>query len=218
MFQDRTDAGRKLAAMVSRLAKESPVVLALPRGGVPVAYEVAKQLGAPLDVWIVRKLGAPLQPEYGIGAIGEGGTCYVDWADAAEAGATRAYVNALVERETAELQRRMRVYRGTRPRVDVRGRTVLLVDDGIATGRTVRAALADLRKLSPKRIVLATPVAANESLRELEGLADEVVCVEPTDALFAIGEWYADFRQTSDEEVSRLLEASSHVPPGAPAR
>ena len=186
-------------------------MLALPRGGVPVGYEVARALNAPLDVWIVRKLAAPFQPEYAIGAIGEGGTCYVDWADAAEAGATRAYVDAVVKRETVELKRRMRAYRGDRPRLDPRGRTIILVDDGIATGRSVRAALNDLRSLKPKKLVLATPVAANATLRELGARADEVVCVDPSDALFAIGEWYFDFRQTSDEEVARLLEASPHI-------
>ncbi|MBS2031453.1 MAG: phosphoribosyltransferase [Deltaproteobacteria bacterium] len=216
MFRDRKDAGRQLAARLGHLAKEAPLVLALPRGGVPVGYEVARALNAPLDVWIVRKLGAPFQQEYAIGAIGEGGTCYVDWPDAAEAGATRAYVDALVKRETLELQRRMRAYRGDRPRVDPRGRTVILVDDGIATGRSVRAALSDLRSLKPKKLVLATPVAPNASLRELAALADEVVCVDPTDALFAIGEWYFDFSQTTDEEVARLLDASPRIPESLP--
>ena len=215
MFRNRQEAGRQLAALLGHLAKESPVVLALPRGGVPVGAEVARALHVPLDVWIVRKLGAPHQPEYGIGAIGEGGTCYIDWEAAAEAGATRSYIAALMQRETLELERRVRTYRGTRDRVDPRGRTVILVDDGIATGRTVRAALNDLRSLGPKKLELATPVGATASLRGLAPLADEVVCVESSDALFAIGEWYFDFRQTSDEEVAELL--GSAVVLGAPS-
>jgi putative phosphoribosyl transferase len=214
-FRDREEAGRELAALLGRYRDEQPLVLGLPRGGVPVAEQVARALGAPLDVFLVRKLGAPFQPELGIGALAEGGVLVLD-ERAARLGIDPAAVEAVRVREAAELERRVRAFRGGRPPPPVAGRTVIVVDDGIATGVTVRAAVRALRQLGAGRVVVATPVAAPESLALIEGEADEVVVVEAPDDLWAIGAWYADFRQLSDEEVMAGLDRARAA--GAAAR
>jgi putative phosphoribosyl transferase len=213
-FRDREDAGRQLAARLAAYREEEPVVLALPRGGVPVAFEVARALGAPLDVLVARKLGAPMNPEYALGAIAEGGALVVDRDAVAEADVSEAELAGLVERERAELSRRVRAYRGDRPIPDVAGRTAILVDDGIATGRTATAALRSLRARRPRRLVLATPVAAADTAAALRREVDELVCLREPEHFFAVGSWYEHFGQTTDDEVRDLLERSQRGRPG----
>lgn len=218
MFQDRTDAGRQLATAVSRFRDESPIVVALPRGGVPVAYEVARALSAPLDVLVARKLGAPGHPELGIGAIAQGGALYLNAALVARTGATEAYLRHVAREESAEMARRLRVYRGDRAPLDVKGRTVILVDDGLATGATTRAAVRALRQLSPRAIVLAVPVCAAETATALRAEVDELVSLLTPEDFYAVGAWYRDFDQTSDAEVVALLGRATQGAPDAAAR
>jgi putative phosphoribosyl transferase len=184
------------------------VVLALPRGGVPVAFEVARALEAPLDVIVVRKLGVPLQPELGMGAIGEGGARVLNAVVVRDAGVSSEQIAAIERTERAELARRVRRFRGARERLSVAGRTAIIVDDGIATGSTARAACRVARAQGASHVVLAVPVAPPESLESLRHDADEVVCVETPEYFFAIGQWYADFSQTPDDEVVALLEST----------
>lgn len=182
------------------------MVLGLPRGGVPVAFEVARALGAPLEVLVARKLGAPGNPEYALGAIAEGGALVLDDAAVAETGAGEAELAGLLEQETAELARRVRAYRGDRPLPPMAGRTAILVDDGIATGRTALAAIRALRRLEPRRLVLAAPVAAAQTAASLRREVDELVCLVEPEVFFAVGSWYERFGQTSDDEVRDLLD------------
>lgn len=205
-FLDRREAGRLLGAALARLKLDNPVVLALPRGGVPVGYEVAKQLGAPLDILLVRKIGAPGHEEYGIGALVDGASpqVVIDEAAARITGADKAYIDRIVARELAELERRRAAYR-TRPPEDLAGRVVVLVDDGIATGGTVRAAVKGLKQSGARRVVLAVPVAPADTLRELKALCDEVVCLITPEPFYAVGAHYRDFDQTTDEEVIHFL-------------
>jgi putative phosphoribosyl transferase len=212
VFHDRRDAGRLLAAHLRSLAIESPIVIALPRGGVPVAYEVARLLGAPLDIGLVRKLGAPGHPELGIGAMGEDGTIIVDRATVAALGVTGRQLQAVVDRESAELERRRRLYRGDLPAVDVTDRTVILVDDGLATGVTAVAAARVLRARGAARVVIAVPVCPAGSHDRLAGEFDDVVCLETPTRLGGVGAWYEDFTQTPDREVVALLRASRVQP------
>lgn len=206
VFRDREQAGRLLAAALGGYRGQDVVVLALPRGGVPVAAPIAQALDAPLDVFLVRKLGAPLHPELGMGAITEGGVQVLDEAIVRLVGASPDQIARVVTREQAELLRRSERYRDGRPLPDVRGRTVVLVDDGIATGGTARAALRDLRRRGPSRLVLATPVGARDARDALRGECDELVCLETPTWFHAIGEWYEDFRQLTDAEVLVWLE------------
>lgn len=208
-FHDRTDAGRQLAARLGKYAgRPDVVVLALPRGGVPVAFEVASALGAPLDVLVVRKLGVPGQEELAMGAIASGGTRAMNDDVLRTLVIDAATIERVAARARAELERREHAYRGDRELVAVEGRTVILVDDGIATGATVRAAVRALRQRHPARVVIATPVAAPESIALLRPEADEIVCLATPYPMLAIGIWYRDFGQTTDEEVVRLLERS----------
>jgi putative phosphoribosyl transferase len=207
-FVDRADAGRQLAARLEHLRGTHPVVLALPRGGVPVAFEVARALDAPFDVIVVRKLGVPFQPELGMGAIGEDGARVLNAAVVREAGVSSEQVAAVEQTERVELERRVRRFRGTRERLSVAGRTVIIIDDGIATGSTARAACRVARFQGAARVVLAVPVAPPESLESLRHDADEVVCIETPGHFFAIGQWYGDFSQTPDDEVVALLESA----------
>lgn len=207
-FEDRQDGGRKLAELLGGLRKEQPLVLGLPRGGVPVAYEVARALGAPLDVLVARKLGAPGMPEYGIGAIAEGGAVYISAEAVRDVGLGPDEISAIAERESGELLRRVHLYRGDRPLPDMQGRTVILVDDGIATGGTARAAVRAVRQHRPARLVLATPVLAFQTLAELLAEVDELVYVDAPEDFIAVGVWYRHFSQTTDREVIECLERS----------
>ncbi|AOT61696.1 Putative phosphoribosyl transferase [Streptomyces rubrolavendulae] len=214
-FTDRAAAGRELAEALRGLRRDHPVVLGLPRGGVPVAAEVASVLGAPLDVLVVRKLGVPSRPELGFGAIGEGGVRIVNDAVVRAAG-VGAEARARVEEAEREvlLERALR-YRRDRPGVPLRGRTALLVDDGIATGSTALAACRVARAQGAARVVVAVPVAPPEALALLRREADEVVCLSSPEWFGSVGQWYDDFAQTSDEEVTRLL--ARHAPPPSPS-
>jgi len=213
-FADRRDAGRELAVAVGYLRAEQPVVLGLPRGGVVVAREVAAALAAPLDVVIVRKLGAPEQPEYAVGAIGEEGIVLVDDA-VIQALGLRGALPSLIQRERHELERRTARYRGGRPPAEFRGRTVVLVDDGVATGSTARVAAEVTRLRGARRIVLAVPVGPPDVAERFASVVDEVVCLVRPRGFHAVGAAYDSFDATSDEEVEEILQAAS--PPGAPA-
>jgi putative phosphoribosyl transferase len=204
-FRDRHEAGRLLGERLAELRSERPVVLALPRGGVPVAAEVARALDAPLDVIVVRKLGVPFQPEVGFGAIGEGGVRLFDADLIRRARITEREVAEVEARERAELERRVRLYRGDHPPLPVAGRTVVIVDDGLATGGSARAAVQVVRAQGASRIVLAVPVAPPETVRQLQDEADQVVSLLTPPRFVAVGLWYDDFEQTSDEEVAALL-------------
>jgi putative phosphoribosyl transferase len=215
-FEDREDAGRKLAERLSRYRDEHPVVFALPRGGVPVGYEISRSLGVPLEVLVARKLGAPGQPEFGIGAVAPDGVRVLNEEVVRRIGIPEEYIERITDRETAEVERRLQHFRGDRPEPDVRGRTAILVDDGLATGVTARAAIEALRRRQPRRLVLAVPVCAAQTAELLAPEVDELVCLEAPPDLGAIGFWYRDFAQTPDEEVIELLERSRSAPRGAP--
>ncbi len=206
-FADRTVAGRRLAGALSAFA-DGPLVLALPRGGVPVAFEVARALDAELDVFVVRKLGVPGHEELAMGAIASGGTAVLNDAVIAELDVPRTAIDDVVLHEGRELARRERAYRGTSAPLDVRTRVVLVVDDGMATGATMRAALTALRSQAPARLIVAVPVAARETCDELAGLADEIVCPETPTPFLGVGMWYHDFTQTTDDDVRRLLASA----------
>src|SRR5215210_5124358 len=205
-FRNREDAGRRLAERLVRYRDERPIVFALPRGGVPVGYQVARALDAPLDVFVARKLGAPGQPEFGIGAVSVGGVRILNEDIVRRLGIPEDYLERVTQRETAEVERRLRHFRGDRPEPTIRGRTVILVDDGLATGVTARAAVAALRQREPRRLILAAPVCAAQTAELLAPEVDELVCLEAPPDLGAIGFWYRDFAQTPDEEVIELLE------------
>jgi len=206
-FLNRQHAGQVLAThLASYAGRGDLVVLGLPRGGIPVAHEVARSLGARLDVFVVRKLGAPQQPELAMGAIASGGIRVLN-DDVVRAYRIPPEVIEVVERrEAAELARRERIYRNGRPAVSIEGTVVVLVDDGLATGSTMRAALAALRRLNPSRVIVAVPVGSKEACEDLRGLADEVVCALIPTVFSAVGLWYEDFDQTTDEEVRMLLQ------------
>lgn len=208
-FADRRDAGRRLAERLLALTDEEPVVVALPRGGVPVASEVARTLGAPLEILAVRKLGAPHNPEYGIGAIAEDGTRVFDPEALAVLGIDNAALAAIVARESEELRRRVAAYRGDRHPIELKGRTVVVVDDGVATGVTDTAALRSVRRKHPRRLILAVPVAAPDSLARLREEADDVFCLLAPALLYGVGQWYRDFSQVSDDQVIAALNESA---------
>jgi putative phosphoribosyl transferase len=206
IFRDREDAGVQLAAQLSRYSGDPNVrVLGLPRGGVPVAYQVARKLEVPLDVFVVRKLGVPGHKELAMGAIAAGGVCVLNPEVVSELRITDAEIAQVADREQKELDRQQRAYRGDVPFPALDGRTVIVVDDGLATGSTMRAAVKALRKMQPARIVVAAPVGASETCRGLEREADEVVCVNTPESFHAVSTWYQDFSQTTDEEVRQLL-------------
>jgi predicted phosphoribosyltransferase len=210
-FRDRADAGRRLAAALARYKNERPVALALPRGGVPVAAEVAAALDAPLDLILVRKIGAPLQPELAIGAVVDGGNPIVvrneDIIRLAEI--SEMEFKTILDHELREIERRRRTYLGDRPPVNITGRTAIVIDDGIATGATIRAALRATRMRHPKKLVLAVPVAPTETLIAMREEADDVVCLEDYENFGAIGFFYENFRQVNDQEVIDMLARHS---------
>jgi predicted phosphoribosyltransferase len=206
-FRDRSEAGRKLAAALAGYKDQGPVVLALPRGGVPVAAEVARALEAPIDLILVRKVGVPFQPELAMGAVVDGAAPIIVRNEdvIALAGIEESAFKAVCDRELAEIERRRRLYLGSRERVEVAGRTAIVIDDGVATGATTRAALRATRMRNPARLVLAVPVAPTDNLAELRSQADDVVCLEDHAFFGAIGFYYSDFRQISDDEVIETL-------------
>src|ERR1700732_2398272 len=210
-FRNRSEAGRLLAEKLPAYANRPDVlVLALPRGGVPVAYEVARRLGASLDVFLVRKLGVPGYEELAMGAIATGGVRVLNDQIVNGLGIPSYVIDAVAAQEQQELARRARLYRGGRPPPEVRGRTVILVDDGLATGATMRAAITALRQLQPARIVVATPTASPETCEELRSEVDEVICAITPEPFLAVGHWYEDFSQTTDDEVRDLLARRQH--------
>jgi putative phosphoribosyl transferase len=210
IYRDRTEAGKQLAEHLKNYANRQDVlVLALPRGGVPVAFEVANALHAPLDIFLVRKLGVPGQEELAMGAIATGGVRVLNEDVVGYLDIPGEVIDAVVADEEHELERRQRLYRGNRPPPDVRARTVILVDDGLATGSTMRAAAAALRKQQPARIVVAVPVSAAETCDEFRMEVDEIICAATPEPFHGVGLWYEDFSQTTDQEVRDLLEKSA---------
>jgi putative phosphoribosyl transferase len=207
LFRDRAQAGQALAQKLSAYKGRAEVlVLGLPRGGIPVAYEVAQALQAPLDVFLVRKLGVPGREELAMGAIASGGVRVLNAEVVAVLAIPEYIIDAVAEREQRELERRERIYRGDRPRAEIRGRAVILIDDGLATGASMRAAVASLRAQDPAKISIAVPVAPSETCEQFAREVDEIVCAATPEPFFGVGQWYDDFTQTSDEEVQTLLQ------------
>jgi predicted phosphoribosyltransferase len=212
IYRDRIDAGNQLAARLSDYAdRDDVLVLALPRGGVPVAYEVAKALHAPLDIFLVRKLGVPGHEELAMGAISTGGVRVINADVVDHLRIPARVIDAVVDTELRELQRRERLYRGARAEPDVSGKTVILVDDGLATGSTMRAAVEALRQQNPARIVVAVPVSAPETCDEYRMGVDEIICAQTPEPFMGVGMWYRDFSQTTDEEVREILARSENL-------
>ncbi|HEY8333897.1 MAG TPA: phosphoribosyltransferase family protein [Tardiphaga sp.] len=207
-FEDRSDAGRRLAKALSRYKKRHPIVLALPRGGVPVAAEVAAALEAPLDLILVRKIGVPTQPELAMGAVVDGAAPIVVRNDEVIelSGTTSDEFEATCARELEEIERRRQLYLGDRARAEIAGQVVIVIDDGIATGATTRAALQAIRNQKPKELVLAVPVAPPDTIAQLRGQVDALICLETPELFGAIGYFYRDFRQVSDQEVIAILK------------
>ena len=215
-YRDRRHAGAELARRLGHLKAADVVVLALPRGGVPVAFEVARALNASLDVFVVRKLGLPGHPEYAMGAIASGGVRVLNDDVVTLYGIPERAVDAIARHEHLELERRERAYRNGRPPLDVSGRTVVLIDDGLATGSTMKAAVEAVRALEPARIVVAVPVGSPDTCRDFAAIADDIVCARAPEHFAAVGQWYDDFGQTTDEEVRELLQAASSDLTGKP--
>lgn len=218
-FRDRTDAGTQLAVALRSHAKDEPLVLALPRGGVPIGYEVARALQAPLDVWVVGKLSVPWHPELAIGAVAEGGFVYLDHDILGPVGLSKPALSHLIHVKQHEVEHRVRLFRGDRPPPTLAHRSVIVVDDGIATGATARAALQSIQAQRPKRLTLAVPVAAPDAIQELVSEVDEFECLQTPPHLYAVAMWYRDFSQVSNDEVIALLERSraADTPPPAQA-
>lgn len=209
-YRDRQEAGRALAGLLEKYAnRPDVVVLALPRGGVPVGFEVAKALRTALDVFIVRKLGMPGHEELGLGAIASGGTRVVNNALAREMGISPAILDSVARRELMELERREQIFRHGRPAVDVNGKTVILIDDGLATGATMMAAVRAVHQLHPSQVVVAVPVGSDAACQVFQDEAGEVICAAVPHPFYAVGEWYEDFTQTTDEEVIALLDRAA---------
>jgi predicted phosphoribosyltransferase len=212
LFRDRFDAGQTLADQLTDYRNRPDVlVLALPRGGVPVAFSVAQDLGLELDVFLVRKLGVPGHEELAMGAIASGGVLVVNDEVVRTLQIPDSVIDAVAESERAELDRRERLFRGNRSPLDVRGRTIILIDDGLATGSSMRAAIVALRRLHPARIIVAVPVAAADVCAEIDQLADQTICARTPEPFFAVGRWYEDFSQTSDEQVRDLLDQAARL-------
>jgi putative phosphoribosyl transferase len=211
-FRDRTEAGQTLARyLVKEYHRSDAIVLALPRGGVPVAREISKALKAPLDVFVVRKIGLPQQPELAMGAIATGSVQLLDDTLIAQANVSPADVSAVIIKEALELQRREDLYRGVRPPPALAGRSIILVDDGVATGYTMRVAILALRKLQPSHLTVAIPVGAPDTCKTIEGLVDELICLVRPDPLHAVGLWYDHFPPVTDEEVKQEMAEAARI-------
>jgi predicted phosphoribosyltransferase len=209
-FTDRAEAGQALAHILNFYTnKRDAVVLALPRGGVPVGYEIARQLNLPLDVWLVRKLGVPGHEEVAMGAIGYGGVRYLNSDLISKLGITSEQIEEVTKKEDIELKRRSRLYRGDRPLPELKGKTVILVDDGLATGATMLAAIKSLSQAETAHVVIAIPVGAKSTCLELEQLVDDFACIMTPDPFYGVGRWYVNFEPTSDEDVQALLKSAS---------
>jgi putative phosphoribosyl transferase len=213
VYTDRADAGRRLGGLLESVRTSSPLVLGMARGGVPVAAQVARILGAPLDVVVVRKLGHPRQPELGLGALGEDDVRVVNEPLVARLAVPADVIAQVTEAESVELGRRLTLYRGARPPLSLADRTVIVVDDGLATGFTARAAVEVVRRRGAARVVVAVPVGSPEATASLRSVADDVVCAETNDPFFGISQWYRDFTQVTDAEVARLLAPPPTIPP-----
>jgi putative phosphoribosyl transferase len=210
-FRDRREAGRRLADELQQFAgRPDVIVLGLPRGGVPVAFEVATALHAPLDVFVVRKLGLPWHEELAMGALAHGGVRFLDEDLIRVARVSAEDIQRVTLAEQTELERRERLYRGTRPFPDLKGKTVILIDDGLATGASMRAAVTALRKEQPAQVIVAVPVAAPDTCDAFRAIADEIICAETPEPFQAVGLWYEDFSQTTDDDVHELLEDAVH--------
>jgi putative phosphoribosyl transferase len=218
IYRNRADAGRKLAQQLARYkGQPNVIILALPRGGVPIGFEVALALGAPLDIFLVRKLGVPGHEELAMGAIASGGVRVMNDRVLRVLPIPEKMVNAVAVQEQRELERREHLYRDGRPAPDVRGKTAILVDDGLATGSTMRAAVTALRQLGPERIIVAVPVGSPDTCEEFQSETDDTICASMPDPFYAVGYWYADFEPTSDEEVRELLNrAAQEIPARQP--
>jgi putative phosphoribosyl transferase len=204
-FADRQSAGKMLADELGRYRLENPLILALLRGGVPVANEISKALSIPLDIWIVRKIGAPWQPEFAIGAIAEDGYTYLDTETIEGMGISESELNAILESKNLEIKERIFMYRGVLPRPVFEGRDILIIDDGVATGATVYAAAGSVRNYNPKKIILAVPVVSLDALELLSNMVDEQIYLMKPDNFIAVGAWYDDFKQITDEDVLLML-------------
>lgn len=205
-FRNREEAGQELATRLQSYQSKNPIVFALARGGVPIGYAIARSLKAPLEVMVARKIGAPGNPEFGIGAIAPGGVCVLNKEVIRLYGISDDYIQKTVAQETQEMDRRLQRYRGGRPMPDIQGKTVILVDDGLATGVTARAGIGSLRQLHPGKLLFAAPVCAYEMANRLRQEVDDLICLEIPVDFMAVGAWYTDFKQTTDEEVIGLLE------------
>jgi len=208
IFRNRVDAGRRLASALFHLRSDKCIVIAIPRGGVVVGFEVAKALNCPLDIVVPRKIGAPAQPELAVGAVAEDGTVIIDEYIADLVGVSERYLEQAVSLEVKEIKRRVSLYRAGRPPLDVRGMTTILVDDGLATGATMRAAVRFVRNLDAKKVIVAVPVAPPDTVEKIRAEADEVYCLNTPADFYAIGQFYDSFEQTTDEEVISLLSAA----------
>ena len=202
---DRAEAGRELARLLKSYEKETPIILGMPRGGVVVAYEIASLLHAPLDVIVTRKIGAPNQPEFAIGAIAPGDIVLLNKEVIKDIQLSNTEIQSLIDNETQEMKRRLQLYRSNRPALDVKNKTVIVVDDGLATGLTALAAIRSLRQWHPKKIILAIGACARDSAKRLQQEVDELICLLTPEPFYAVGQWYRYFDQTTDKEVIRLL-------------
>lgn len=208
IFQNREEAGDRLAHLLKKYKKENTLILALPRGGVPVAARIAKYLNAPLDVLVVRKIGSPNNKELAIGAIAPGGVSYLDKLNMINLNMTTAKLNEITLNETIEMNRRQKAYRGDQPPLTVKGKTIILVDDGIATGATIKAAIRSVKKQKPEKLIVAVPVCSPEIAEDIKLLVDEFECLENPDPFTAVGTYYFSFPQITDEEVKSLLNTN----------